>query len=62
MLTTGRALTWSIDSTAVVHRDSMETDVNKVFIFCLLLSTKLNDRKKDIDIKKKKKKLRSTLN
>ena len=55
MLTTGRALTWSMDSTAVVHRDSMETDVNKVFIFCLLLSTKLNDSKKDIDIKKKKK-------
>ena len=55
MLTTGRALTWSMDSTAVVHRDSMGSDVKKVFIFCLLLSTKLNERKKDIDIKKKKK-------
>ena len=50
MLTTGRALTWSMDSTVVVHRDSMGSDVKKVFIFCLLLFTKLNERKKDIDI------------
>ena len=33
MLTTGRALTWSMDSTAVVHRDSMGTDVKNVFTF-----------------------------
>ena len=33
MLTTGRALTWSMDSTAVVHLDSMGTDVKKVSIF-----------------------------
>ena len=33
MLTTGRALTWSMDSTAVVHLDSMGTDVKKVFTF-----------------------------
>ena len=61
MLTTGRALTWSMDSTAVVHRDSMGTDVKKVFFFYLFSSTKLNARKKDIDIFFFFK-LRSTLN
>ena len=56
MLTTGSALTWSMDSTAVVHRDSMGTDVKKVFFFFFYLfpSTKLNSRKKDIDIFLKK--------